>query len=73
MAEPNVSKLVSKLRDNTTEFIDQLRKNSEKLEANIADITKGTKDSSSERLNEQIEKLAKVTKKNASKAKPKKK
>jgi cell division protein FtsB len=79
MADPTVSGLVSKLLDNTKEFVDDLLENVEKLESDVTDIAKDTKDSSiealrarSKSLNEQIEKLAKVKEKNVRKTTAKK-
>ncbi|MDT5256199.1 MAG: hypothetical protein QOD10_1279 [Mycobacterium sp.] len=79
MADPTVSGLVSKLLDNTKEFVDDLLENVEKLESDVTDMAKDTKDSSiealrarSKSLNEQIEKLAKVKDKNVKKTTAKK-
>jgi outer membrane murein-binding lipoprotein Lpp len=79
MADPTVSGLVSKLLDNTKEFVDDLLENVEKLESDVTDMAKDTKDSSIEALrarskswNEQIEKLAKVKDKNVKKTTAKK-
>jgi cell division protein FtsB len=79
MADPTVSGLVSKLLDNTKEFVDDLLENVEKLESDVTDMAKDTKDSSiealrarSKSLNEQIEKLARVKDKNVKKTTAKK-
>jgi hypothetical protein len=45
MADPTVSGLVGKLLDNTKEFVDDLLENVEKLESDVTDIAKDTKDS----------------------------
>lgn len=76
MAEPSIFNLASKLLDNTKDFVDDLLENAEKLENDVTDMAKDTKDSSiealrarSKSLNEQIEKLAKVTDKKKTAAK----
>lgn len=78
MAQPSVFNLVSKLLDNTKEFVDDLLENAEKLETDVTDMAKDTKDSSieslrarSKSLNEQIEKLAKVEEKKKTAARKK--
>jgi pheromone shutdown protein TraB len=76
MADPKVFNLVSKLLDNTKEFVDDLLENAEKIESDVTDMVGDTKDSSiealrarSKSLNEQIEKLAKVEEKKKTTAK----
>ncbi|PQM45777.1 hypothetical protein [Mycobacterium talmoniae] len=79
MANPSVFNLVSKLLDNTKEFVDDLLEKAEEIETDVTDMAGDTKDSSiealrarSKSLNEQIEKLAKVEESKAKKATAKK-
>ncbi|OHV06497.1 hypothetical protein BKN37_01655 [Mycobacterium talmoniae] len=70
---------MSKLLDNTKEFVDDLLEKAEEIETDVTDMAGDTKDSSiealrarSKSLNEQIEKLAKVEESKAKKATAKK-